>query len=79
MRSPEAEKGAWNVQNTKFYQAAALTSFGVASFVGQQRAGGPVQDPGSINVRSSSLACESRHEAGSLPLHSILMWLRVNA
>lgn len=52
MRRPQPEKGAWNAQNVKFYQPAALTSFGVASFARQQRAGGPVSDPGSINVRA---------------------------
>ena len=51
---PEAEKGAWNAQNVRFFKPVPLTSFGVASFVPEGKAGGPIQDPGSINVRSSS-------------------------
>ena len=58
---PEADKGAWNAQNVRFVQPMALTSFAVASFVRPQRAGGPVNDPGSINVHTFCL----------LVLHSI--------
>ena len=53
---PEADKGAWNAQNVQFVQPMALTSFAVASFVRPQRAGGPVNDPGSINVHTSCLS-----------------------
>ena len=47
---PDADKGAWNIQNMRLCNPGRITSFGLACFLGRRRADGPVDDPATLQV-----------------------------
>lgn len=47
---PEPDRGSWDMRNTGFYRPGVIDSFAIACFCSQRSAGGPIEDPASLQV-----------------------------
>ena len=53
---PQPDRGSWDMRDVKFYRPGEIKSFAIAVFCNQRGAGGPVEDPASLQVRTPAAA-----------------------
>ncbi len=47
---PQPDRGSWDMRDVKFFRPGEIKSYAIAVFCSQRGAGGPVEDPASLQV-----------------------------
>ena len=59
---PQPDRGSWDMRDVKFFRSGEIKCFAVAAYCSQHSAGGPAEDPASIQVISTvNIWCTPRH------------------